>query len=198
MVGRWSLSAGLQPMMNFDVETFIDQCLRASRESDEPARAVAKVLQATIAEPQALLKDLPPSGEDEILLFQNDELTIYRVVVYPGWQYPPHDHGMPVVVGMYNGCETNVLYEHVPGKPDQIRAIGLIHIKAPHVRPLRSEVIHAVTNRYDQPTAALHVYMGDLSKQKRSLWTLDGDSRIDFNESDYFARARQRSVSMIA
>jgi predicted metal-dependent enzyme (double-stranded beta helix superfamily) len=50
-----------------------------------------------------------------------------------------------------------------------------------------------VTNLAIEPSAAIHVYLGDLSAQRRSLWTLDLDHERPFDEESYFARARQRT-----
>ncbi|HEY9793631.1 MAG TPA: hypothetical protein V6D22_24750, partial [Candidatus Obscuribacterales bacterium] len=127
-----------------------------------------------------------------------EKLTIYRVIVYHGLQYPPHDHGIPVVIGAYSGYATNVLYARTPVEPARIQSIGLLNMHAGQVRTLRAESIHAVTNGRAQPSAAIHVYVGDLHAQNCSLWTLEGESECTFEISEYNRRARRLAISIVA
>jgi predicted metal-dependent enzyme (double-stranded beta helix superfamily) len=185
-------------MTNFDVATFIDQCVHAVETTDDPVKAITKIVTAALRDPIAVEKELPIQGEDKLLLHHCDKLTIYRVLVYHGLQYPPHDHGVPVVIGAYSGYATNVLYARTPADPTRIQSIGLLNMHAGQVRTLRAEAIHAVTNGRAQPSAAIHVYVGDLHAQKCSLWTLEGEGECEFEINEYNKRARRLAMSIVA
>ncbi len=181
--------------MHFDVDSFVSQCRAANRSGADPINAVRDVVDEAVSRAAEILQVLPASGEEEILLYQSSDLTIYRVLVFQGLQYPPHEHGMPVVLGIYAGCETNLLYTRLKEDHHRIKQIGRIDVGAPQVRVLDGDVIHSVTNPHPEPAAALHVYFGNLSLQKRSLWTLDLDGEQQFDPQSYFARARQLELA---
>jgi predicted metal-dependent enzyme (double-stranded beta helix superfamily) len=174
--------------MVFSLSHFISQCRLAAKDYN-PANAVAEVMAVTVADPAAILDELPASGEDEILLHHCAELTIYRVLVYHGLEYPPHEHGMQVVIGLYAGCETNLLYRRRPEDKSLIERTGRINLTPSRVMGFGADIIHSVCNRAPEPSAALHVYLGDLHAQKRSLWTLDLDGERPFDMEHYFAFA---------
>jgi predicted metal-dependent enzyme (double-stranded beta helix superfamily) len=174
--------------MVFDLNGFIEECAAAI--ADDPVRATARLLNAALADPAGIAQVLPATGENEILLFHSSRLTIYRVMVLHGLQYPPHEHRMSVLIGLYAGCETNQLYRRSKSDNSRIEHTGQFDIKPRQVRFLDADVIHSVCNLYKEPSAALHVYLGDLPTQERSLWTLDLDQERRFDEEHYFAWAR--------
>jgi predicted metal-dependent enzyme (double-stranded beta helix superfamily) len=184
--------------MKFDVDHFVARCIDAARGSNDPVYAVKGVMEATLRDSSSVLAALPATGPDEILLHQGNDLTIYRVICYPGMQYPPHEHCIPALIGLYAGAETNMLYARRAEDPEKVYAIGRLDIKAPQVRALRAEVIHAVSNLRDEPSAAIHVYMGNLDCQHRHVWSLEGESELAFSEQTYFNRARRAAMSIVA
>jgi predicted metal-dependent enzyme (double-stranded beta helix superfamily) len=177
--------------MGFSTTNFIRQCEDSLAERDT-LEAIKRVMESAVADPTSVIDVLPPDGEEEILLHHSASITIYRVLIYHGLEYPPHEHGMPVVIGLYSGCETNFLYRRRTDAPSLIEKTGRIDIRPPQVVAFNTDVIHSVTNSAIEPSAALHVYVGDLSAQRRSLWTLDLDGELAFDEKSYFARARRR------
>src|SRR5438874_13833627 len=48
--------------------------------------------------------------DDEVLLHASQNLTIYHITLSPGLQYPPHNHLMDALIGIYVGGETNFVY----------------------------------------------------------------------------------------
>ena len=48
--------------------------------------------------------------DDELLLHASPNLTIYHITLSPGVQYPPHNHLMDALIGIYSGSETNFIY----------------------------------------------------------------------------------------
>jgi hypothetical protein len=54
--------------------------------------------------------------DDEVLLHASPRLTIYHITLSPGLQYPPHNHLMDALIGIYKGGETNFVYPVAAGK----------------------------------------------------------------------------------
>ena len=177
--------------MKFDLDKFLEECHAAIGGSDSPVSAVKRVMQNAIAYPASILRTFPAEGEDEILLHNSDNLTVFRVLLHHGLQFPPHDHRMPVVIGLYSGCETNSFYSRSKDNPSRLEHTGHKDIEAPQVHVLKPDAIHAVSNLRPEPSAALHVYLGDLIKQKRTLWTLDLDGEQPFVFDTYHALSRK-------
>jgi predicted metal-dependent enzyme (double-stranded beta helix superfamily) len=48
---------------------------------------------------------------DEMLLASSPELTIYHIALSPRIHYPPHDHRVPAIIGLYQGAETSFSYQ---------------------------------------------------------------------------------------
>jgi len=97
--------------------------------------------------------------DDEILLHSEPGLTIYHITLSPGLQYPPHNHHMDALIGIYQGGETNFIYPVEAGKlgaPERrdFAAPALVHLP-PHS-------VHSVANTGSARSNALHVYLGDL------------------------------------
>jgi predicted metal-dependent enzyme (double-stranded beta helix superfamily) len=95
------------------------------------------------------------------------------------------------VLGIYKGCQTNYLYKRSLDDPAKIKLTGRIDVSAPRVWVLDGDVIHAVSNNQPQPSAALHVYMGNLGKQKRSLWNFALDGEQQFNNKAYLQMVKR-------
>jgi len=178
--------------MAFDLTMFIDRCRDAFHH--EQKNAILRIFNDVMDDSSSIAEVLPASGEDEILLFHSPDLTIYRVLIKHGLQYPPHEHGMAAIIGVYAGCETNYLYVRSKDDPSRVVQTGRFSIKAPRVRILEADAIHAVVNLENEPSAAIHVDLGDLHAQERSLWNLDGEEERVFDEEHYFAWARPLAV----
>jgi predicted metal-dependent enzyme (double-stranded beta helix superfamily) len=125
--------------------------------------------------------------EDEVLLHSGPGLTIYHITLSPGLQYPPHDHRLDALIGIYVGGETNFMYSVNAGKlgaPERrdFEAPALVHL-APHS-------VHSVANTGRARSGALHVYLGDLTRTNRQLWDFDGSGGAPFDNTRYLAGAR--------
>lgn len=131
--------------------------------------------------------------EDELLLHASPNLTIYHITLTPGVQYPPHNHLMDALIGIYKGGETNFIY---PVAADEIEAPERQEFTAPAVVHLSSNAVHSVANTGSARSGALHVYLGDLPGTNRQLWSLADNRAAPFDNDRYMAGARpiQRST----
>jgi len=125
--------------------------------------------------------------DDELLLHASPQLTIYHITLSPGVQYPPHNHLMDALIGIYCGGETNFIYPLAGERVDEperqdFAAPALVHMSA--------NTIHSVANTGSARSGALHVYLGDLPGTDRQLWSLTDNQPEPFDNTRYMAGAR--------
>jgi predicted metal-dependent enzyme (double-stranded beta helix superfamily) len=125
---------------------------------------------------------------DEMLLSFSRDLTIYHIALSPHVHYPPHEHRIPALIALYHGTETSFSYER-SGKT-LVRAQRHDYT-APFVASLPADVIHSVVNPGDAPSAAIHVYLGDLTTVERSIWNANLREEQRFDDHFYFEQARR-------
>jgi predicted metal-dependent enzyme (double-stranded beta helix superfamily) len=151
-----------------DLERFVDDVRRASRECDAQ-RAVNEVLARTVSEPAHLLASLDaPRAAGLHVLHNTADLTILNVVWAPLMMLLPHDHNMWASIGIYTGREDNILWRR---RGDAVEAAGAASLSERDVFPLPADVIHSVNNPIRRLTGAIHVYGGDFfATSGRSEW----------------------------
>jgi predicted metal-dependent enzyme (double-stranded beta helix superfamily) len=150
----------------FEVEPFVQACTDARRAS-APQDAVAALVGAAVAQ-QGWIEEAVASlgGAGPRFLHRRPDLTVYCLVMGAGFRLPPHDHRIWAVSGIASGCETNELYRRGTG--------GLLDLertvvsRAGDVLALEPDAIHASWT--DEPTAAVHVYGGDILATPRATW----------------------------
>ncbi|GAB5487508.1 MAG: hypothetical protein Pars2KO_10780 [Parasphingorhabdus sp.] len=173
--------------MEFDLPAFVARCRRASLTSNL-AQALRKELDRAIAQAPILTSAFAGREEPEACLFESDSLTIFDVRVDPGIRYPSHNHGMAVLIGVYDGCEVNTIYQL--GRGDTApKAAGEIEIHAGVSRVLAHDVIHSVACLGDSPSRALHIYLGNLTRVERTIWSPATGEAHPFSEDCYFGFA---------
>ena len=170
-----------------NLSDFIAVSLEAAG-SLKPMTNLTKLLEKTVKQGDWLTEILPETDEDETLLYSSKELTIYSINLTPGLRYPPHSHEMPVIIGFYQGCETNLLYEERSN--GELFQSGRIDFEAPCVGQLETDVIHSITNYGQSSSRAIHYYLGDLLNQPRRLWNPDSNVSMKFDNSKYFEYAK--------
>jgi len=169
------------------LDDFINASLVAAH-SSKPIKALTELLEKTVSKPDWFAEILPATDDDEILLHASNELTIYSIKLTPGLQFPPHSHEMPVVIGFYEGCETNLIYKKQPN--GELLQTERIDFQAPCVGQLDNDVIHSITNYGQATSRAIHYYLGDLLNQPRSLWNPESNESMLFDNSKYFEYAK--------
>jgi predicted metal-dependent enzyme (double-stranded beta helix superfamily) len=126
--------------------------------------------------------------EDEFLVLASPALSIYHITLTPGVSYPPHDHRMPAMIGLYDGVETNCTYRRSGAGLELVQTRDY---RAPCVEALPADTIHSVLNPGTVRSAAIHVYFGDLTSMKRSVWDSALCQERPFDNTFYFQQARQ-------
>lgn len=181
--------------MDFDRDSFIDECRRARAEA-EPQLAVREVVGRAVSEPAAVEREFGVAeGWRVEVLYNADDLTILHFVWPPTVDLFPHEHQMWSTVGIYGGVEDNTYYRRVG---PSIEASGHRRGETGDVLLLGVDGIHSVQNTTRQWTAALHVYGSDFFAHPRLQWDPQtgqprpfdlGNARTLLAEADGRARA---------
>jgi predicted metal-dependent enzyme (double-stranded beta helix superfamily) len=150
----------------FDVDELVNECRAALAEPD-PRLATKEVLGRVMSEPGAVADALEHERGGLKFLHHAPDLTIINVVWAPHMTLYPHDHRMWAAIGIYAGREDNAFYRR---QPEGLVASGGKELDVRDVLLLGDDVIHSVTNPWQQCTGAIHVYGGDFVNQPRSEW----------------------------
>lgn len=155
----------------FDLESFVDACATAVRETNDH-RAVTDIVARAVASPAAVLKVLGEPERGGIhALHQSPELTILNVIWPAKMTIMPHNHQMWAVIGVYTGREDNIFWRRLPPGGDRhLEAAGAKALSEKDAVPLGRDIIHSVTNPIPRLTGALHVYGGAFFDVPRSEW----------------------------
>ncbi|MDE1171626.1 MAG: hypothetical protein PW734_10540 [Verrucomicrobium sp.] len=163
------------------VEQFVADCVAALDKADPPAE-IEKLLQRFMADAEALKAALPPIDVEDYLLHQSPLLSIYHIRFEPGVGYPAHNHGMPVVSGIYEGVETNRIYrEREDGKIEFLKEVEFTH---PHTFIMRDGV-HAASNRGTIPSLGFHIHVGDFYGAPHYLWDEKTGEKFPYSDKKF-------------
>ena len=176
--------------MPFSLDEFVASCKALSDPSD-PTRSIEQLrtlLEGVVAHPEQVQSAIPNTGDDEVLLHQDDSCTVYIVRVPVGILYPPHDHRMPAVIGVFEGAEVNHMFR--VDAEGCIQRDGSRTISVGETFVLSTEAVHAISTNGVSRSQALHVYIGNLGAMTRSLYNPDTGSEVPFNEANYFNLAQ--------
>ena len=85
-------------------EPTIEGFLAAARQalaSASPQGAMRALLDATAAALHTRSRRWIEHDDDEMLLASSPELTVYHIALSPRIHYPPHEHRVPAMIGLY-------------------------------------------------------------------------------------------------
>jgi predicted metal-dependent enzyme (double-stranded beta helix superfamily) len=151
-----------------DLERFIRECRDAAR-ADMPRQAVAQVVERFMSLPGEVLATVGEQRPGVHALHHSPDLTIMNVVWAPDMSFPPHDHTMWAVIGIYAGTEDNVFWQC--REDGRVSRQGLVRLETRQVRVLGDRAIHSVANPHSRLTGGIHVYGGDFpNAQGRREW----------------------------
>lgn len=167
--------------MSFSYDAFVDAARGAAR-SDDATKAVRAVLAEMVADPEKLAAEIPPQDEDEIMLFEDETVSIWSCIFQPHVVMPPHEHRMPVHIGCFRGGEKSYLYRR---EGNTLKHITTKTVMPGEVFSMGGHGIHAVTADGDTHSHALHVYTGPLMQITRSLFDWDTGATVDFTMENF-------------
>jgi predicted metal-dependent enzyme (double-stranded beta helix superfamily) len=151
----------------FDVDQFVADCYVALKEHS-PQAAVKELMERTMSRPDEVEAALgTPTIGELATLHRSPELTVLKVIWTPGMSFPPHNHRMWAVIGIYGGQEDNTFYRR---SSQGLVLAGGKQLESKDSVALGDKVIHAVRNPRQVFTGAIHVYGGDFFAAQRSEW----------------------------
>jgi predicted metal-dependent enzyme (double-stranded beta helix superfamily) len=162
----------------FDLDDFLAQCIQAAGEP-EPRLAVRDLLERAMRRPADVEHALPVTQGELVPLYASPELSVLKVVWWPGMRFRPHNHLMWAAIGMYGGQEDNVFYRR---NGDGITRSGGRELTTGDVALLGDDTIHAIENPRQDFACAIHVYGGDITAGRgRSEWDDDDGMEVPFD-----------------
>lgn len=170
------------------LETFVTQTREAAAGA-EPAEAVRAVLQQALAEREAYAAIIAAQTEDEEHLFEDETVSIWTCRFPPSELTAPHEHRLPVQIAVVGGVEKNILYQRRYG---ELFEAAEKDVHAGDMLSLGPEAVHAVTAGTEEPSLALHVYLGPLMQIERSLFNWRTGQAIPFTMENFQAQSRRR------
>lgn len=167
--------------MSFDYDNFVEK-MRAAANSKTPTKSVCGELSSVLASVELKNSGLPEQAEDEILLFEDDTVSIWSCRFDSEFVMPPHEHKMEVHIGVVSGQEKNIMFEQKDGA---LKHINSVIVKSGEVLSIGADALHAVTADGHTHSHALHVYLGPLTKVKRDLFDWTTGAAIDFTMENF-------------
>lgn len=157
--------------------------LRKAALSDNSEKEIASLLHNFVKNPDIAKAATANFDTDDVILFEDDRISIWFCRFQPGSSVPPHNHRMPAIIGVFQGTERNDMYEQT--ETSVLMPLRHTEINAGEVLQIASDAIHGVTCTSTVPTEAIHVYLGALSKTERDLYDIDNDKVLAFTDANY-------------
>ena len=166
----------------FDLDALVLELRAAAHESD-PLANVRTIMDRVFGDPEGLASHVPEFADDDVILYEDDSISIWHCRFQPGIAVPPHDHQMSATIGVYAGIERNSFYEAAADG-------GIVFSNAVDMGPGRvlsigPSAIHSVACTSDRPSCGIHVYLGPLTRVERSLYDLSRGEKLFFTEEAY-------------
>lgn len=175
--------------MSFSFVSFVSDVRKAAEAPDANA-AVRSLLEQTVADPGPIAAATPSDGDDEACLYEDETVSIWWCRFQPHVVMPPHEHLLDVHIAGYSGGEKNILYRTEAG---ELKHDNTVVVTPGEVLTLDKDAVHAVSAEGDEPSLALHVYMGPLMKLKRALFDWQTGEKVDFTMENFYAMQRPAS-----
>lgn len=158
--------------------------LRKAALADNPRAAVQALLQSAIADLDSLRAGMPEFQDTDVILHEEETISIWHCRFMPGQTVPAHDHQMLATIAVYSGAERNDFYEADPDTGG-IRKSSEVVVEAGNVLQIGPSVIHAVGCASEEPCLGIHVYLGALTTVERSLFDTKTGEAMTFSDDNY-------------
>lgn len=168
------------------MDALVSKLKQAALGVDAEAQVKA-VLSDFVREPAKANELVPNYTEDDVILFEDDSVSIWFCRFQPGTRVPPHDHRMSATIGVFKGTEQNIIFGAIEGEKERLLPISRHDVHAGEVFQIPEDGIHSVTCISQEASEAIHVYLGPLSQIDRALYDLEAGAALDFTDENYAA-----------
>lgn len=159
----------------------VDDLKTASR-GGNPVGDVRSLMKNFVADPKAARQHVPNYDDDDVILFEDDNVSIWFCRFQPGVVVPPHDHQMSATIAVYDGIERNDFFVK---DDDRLSASHQVELNAGDVIQIAPDEIHGVGCNSVRPSCAIHVYLGKLTTVDRSLFDIVDGKAMAFTDENY-------------
>jgi predicted metal-dependent enzyme (double-stranded beta helix superfamily) len=166
----------------FSIDQLVNDLKKAALREDARAQ-VKSILERTVKDPQWVGTSIPDYADDDVILFEDESVSIWHCRFQMGLSVPAHDHQLVATIAVYQGAERNVIW--VNSDTDGIEQKTEILVKAGDVLQLAPNAIHSVSSAVDVDSCAIHVYLGKLTTVKRSLFETKKGIVLQFDDDNY-------------
>ena len=179
---------GDQHRATFSIEQLVEELKAASKATSAVAQ-VRTIMERVFGAPEAVAMHMPDYAEDDVVLYEDDDISIWHCRFQPGVPVPPHDHQVSATIGVYKGTERNDFYK---AGADGIVAGNGVDMTPGSVLSIGPSAIHSVVCTSAEPSCGIHVYHGPLTRIDRHLFDLNAGETLPFTE-DAYQRLRDES-----
>ena len=158
---------------------------KAAATSDAPTKAIRALLQEYVSDPKSMQEAF--DFEEEKLLYEDENLSLWYTHFTPEKAVPPHEHKMSAHIAVYEGAQCNFLLKT---GGDTLEIAKAKRVSAGEVLSLGPDGVHAVIAAGDVPARGLHIYQGELCAVERSLFDWETGEAFALNEENFAANER--------
>ncbi|WP_127114277.1 hypothetical protein [Shimia sediminis] len=156
--------------------------LRAAAKTPEARAKVRAIVEEVVADPDAAARAFGDPGDD-VILFEDDTVSIWYCHFHPGMSVPAHDHQLSGSIGVFRGRERNDFFNADPA--GGLRKSSDVFLGPGDALSFGPNAIHSVTCVSETPCNGLHVYLGALTTVERTLFDIDKGDAMPFDDENY-------------
>ena len=171
----------------FSIDDMVN-ALRTAAVSEDPGENVKTALQNLVANPGQLAASMPVFDDKDVVLFEDETVSIWYCRFTVGQTVPAHDHQMLATVAVYDGIERNEIWRR--DKDGHLQKTRNINVKAGEVLQMNPDDIHSVSCGSEIDSQAIHVYLGKLTTVARSLFNPADGKAMRFDDENYYQLTR--------
>jgi predicted metal-dependent enzyme (double-stranded beta helix superfamily) len=157
--------------------------LRAAAAGPDGPKAVRALLESEMADPARVAAGVPDYAENDIILHEDETVSIWHCRFMPGTTVPAHDHKVSAVIGVYAGRERNDFFES--DGSGGLQRSSAIEVSPGDVLSIGPSAIHSVSCISPAPCCGIHVYLGNLTGTERSLFDPETGTAMAFTMENY-------------
>ena len=181
------MSSSNQP--DFDIDALVLELRETVRDTDL-ANNIRRIMDRVFADVESISAGMPDHGDNDVILLEDETISIRHSRFPPRVPVPPHNHGVSATIGVYAEVGKKTFFR--ASKDGGIEPRSETDMGLERVLSFGPSAIHSVECISGQPSCGIHVYLGPLTKIKRDLYDLSTGAKLLFTD-DAFERLKRSS-----
>lgn len=174
-------------MSHFDLDEFVAEAIAISKQQDAYDK-IKQLMLTTFTQPEKVAAAIGDKYGKDVILHEDENISIWNVYFDPANVVPPHDHQTDVAIGIYQGTERNFIFQRTACA---LELETIQDLKPGDTFFLTPDHIHAAGTATSAPVQGIHIYMGELTKINRSLFDWDSGQPLSFSDEVYEGLKRE-------